>query len=138
MYPKVFSVENGFDFVLSNRTGTPLNDLTTNRQRFMVDNSQQWQSVLAARKLVVEAAEEDKERKRLQKETIDAARNQKVRCCSNLCCISTIDITTFAIQKINEQKWKKCKGKRCSVWVCPDHFADVSLHEIKCSKYTAL
>jgi len=137
LYPEIFPQEAGFGFTLSNREGTPLNDLTTNRQRFIVDNSEQWQAVLANRNAALEAAAEEKERKRLEREAADAAKPKKVRSCSHLGCKSVIDITTTATKRITEGTWKKCKGKNCAIWACPDHFTEIALHETFCPKCTS-
>lgn len=134
MYPDLFPVDNGFNFTISVRTGTPLNNLGTNRQRFMVDNSVQWIAVLADRKAVVLAAEEEKERKRLAKLAVDLARPKKTRSCSMLGCHSEIDVTTSALKKANEGTWKKCMGKKCSAWACPFHFGQLQEHELTCAK----
>ena len=136
LYPQLFHTENGFDFTLSTRSGTPLNDLTTNRQRFLVDNSKQWQTLLAGRRATLEAAENEKERKKLLKDEADALKPKKTRSCSHLVCKSDIDISTIALKKFNEATWKKCKGKGCSMWVCPQHFLEIVEHESFCSKCT--
>jgi len=136
LYPELFPTESGFGFTLSTQTGIPLNDRATNRQRFLVDNSEQWQAILAGRKLAIEIAEEEKERKRLIKEAADAAKPTKTRSCSQLGCNCHIDITTNSIQKLNERTWKKCKGKRCSTWVCPTHFTELEAHESFCPRCT--
>ena len=137
-YPEIFANGGGFDFKLTTRDGTPLNNLTTNRQRFLVDNSEQWQALLAARKATtVEAAETEKEHRKLQKDIDDAARPKKTRSCSHLGCQIVIDITSYSLKKSNEGTWKKCKGKGFSTWACPDHFKGIEEHEIICLKCTA-
>jgi hypothetical protein len=132
LYPELFPTDSGFEF--TTRTGTPLNELTTNRQRFLVDNSEQWQALLADRKAVLEATEEEKERKRLQKEAAEAAKPKKARSCSHLGCRVVIDITTALLKKNSEGTWKKCKGKNCSKWACPSHFDKLEEHEVFCEK----
>ena len=134
MYPDLFPVESGYDFTLSTRSGTPLNDLVTNRQRFMVDSSEQWQAVLADRKISAIAAKEKAENERLTREMINLSKPQKFRSCENITCNSKIDITTPALKKVNEMTWKKCSGKSCFIWACPVHFAEVLIHQNSCSK----
>ena len=89
------------------------------------------------RRASLEAAEEEKERKRLAKALADAAKPFKFRSCSQLHCQSTIDITTTVIKKMNESTWKKCKAKNCAVWLCPNHFQLIATHETFCVKCTA-
>jgi len=131
LYAEVFP-----DLQLSTREGTHLNNLTTNRQRFLVDNSEQWQGLLATRKAVIAAAEEEKDRKRLLKDTTDALKPKKSRCCSHLTCESEIDITTAAVQKLNQATWRKCKGRGCSTWTCPTHSPVMDQHQNICKKCT--
>lgn len=92
-----------------------MNDLVTNRQRFMVDNSAQWQSLLASRQATLLAAQQEIERKRLARETADAAKAKKVRNCKSMGCILQIDITTIALKNANEATWKNAMEKvvRC-------------------------
>jgi len=132
LYPEIFPVSSGYDFTLTTRIGTHLNDLVTNRQRFMVDNSEQWQALLSSRRATLEAAEEEKERKRLAKEIADAAKPVKVRSCSQVDCQSTIDVTTPVLKKANEKTWKKCKAKNCAT--CPNHIQLIATHETFCVK----
>jgi hypothetical protein len=132
LYPELFTTDSGFNF--TTRTGTPLNQLTTNRQRFLVDNSEQWQELLADRRAVLEAIEEEKERKRSQKEATEAAKPKKFRSCSQLGCRAIIDITSALLKKDNEGTWKKCKVKNCSTWTCPSHFDKLEEHEVFCRK----
>jgi hypothetical protein len=116
------------------RVGTPLNNLTTNRQRFIIDNSDEYQEIIAGREAVKRAAAEEIERRRVEREVKNAALPFKSRYCSLINCNSTIDITTSAIRRINERNWKKCKGKNCSTWTCPDHFGQLAQHETICVK----
>ena len=52
--------------------------LVVNRQRFLVDNSEQWQALLAGRRAVAKAAEDEK-LKRREKEIADATKPKKIR-----------------------------------------------------------
>ena len=79
LHPELFPTGSGFDFTLSTRSGTPLNDLTTNIQRFLVDNSEQWQALLAGRRAVAKADAEDEKLKRREKEIADATKPKKIR-----------------------------------------------------------
>lgn len=134
LYPELFPVDSGFDFTLSTRSGTPLNDLTTNRQRFIVDNSDQWQALLAAREAASLAADHEIAQRRLLREADIASKPKLFRSCSHLGCTSIIDITTPSLRKINDATWKKCQGNHCRIWVCPIHFDEIKQHENICSK----
>ena len=94
----------------------------------------QWQALRCLRRAAVVAAEEEKQRKRLERIAVDAAKPKKIRSCGQLGCNINIDVTTNALKKINEATWKKCKGKRCNLWVCPDHFSQIAQHELICVK----
>lgn len=122
------------DITLLERIGTPLNNLCTNRQRFMIDNSCEWQAVLHDRETKKVAAIAEIERKRVEREARIAALPSKSRQCSHLGCVSIIDITTPTLKKANEATWKKCKGKNCSTWACLNHLEGIEIHQINCVK----
>ena len=53
--------------------GTPLNDLATNRQRLIIDNSDEYHAIIAGREDVKRAAAEETERRRIERELRNAA-----------------------------------------------------------------
>lgn len=133
IFDEVFEGENDID-ALSNRIGKPLNELSTNRQRFMMDNHKGWTDEMARRKDQLMAVIAEKERKRLERAAAQAARPSKCRVCSHPECGNYIDITTSVLKKTNEALWKRCPGKRCSMWGCHDHFEMITCHCKNCYK----
>ena len=119
----------------NHRTGKPLNDLATNRQRFMIDNHEAWFEELNRRREVANIAEAAKEAKRVSRELELAAKPAKFRNCDcTIDCQNLIDITTPKLKKDNEKLWKKCIGKKCNTWSCPDHIDMLNAHMLKCRK----
>ena len=125
------------NIILGERQGRPLNDLTINRQRFIIDNSDEFREIIEAREAGKRAASEAIERRRLERQERQAALPLKYRSCWFLGCPSIIDITTPAVKKRNESIWKSCAGKGCKVWTCPGHCDMIPTHEAICLKCTA-
>jgi hypothetical protein len=135
VFDEVFEREENIDTLNMQRVGKPLNDLPTNRQRFIMDNHESWVREINRRKEEEEAAAAEKERKGLEKDAADAAKPQKFREYSQPGCINTIDITTSVLKAMNEKIWRKCKGKGCRFWCCTEHFPVIILHESTCKKF---
>lgn len=133
IFNEVFDGEMDID-TLKEREGKPLNDMATNRQRFMLDNHDCWIAEIERRKLADVFEREGKIRIRSERNVLDAAKSTKVRKCSDLLCQSTIDVTTFALKSANEKIWRKCIGKGCAIWGCPTHFDNIAVHEAYCCK----
>ena len=124
------------DIILTEREGRPLNELVTNRQRFIIDNSDEYQEILDAREAVKIAAADEVTRRRLEREERNAVLPPKYRRCSGtLDCELIIAITTPTERKINELTWKKCSGKGCKAWACPEHMHQLQSHELRCQKW---
>ena len=71
--------------------GTPLNNLATNRQRFIIDNSDEYHAIIAGREDVKRTAAEETERRRIERELRNAALPLKSRQCSLIDCVSAMD-----------------------------------------------
>ena len=136
IFGEIFDGEANID-TLSDRAGKPLNDMATNRQRFMLDNHESWKAVLERRALAEELAKEEVKRKQREREAADAAKPAKSRECSVLGCACLIDITTASLKRVNENTWRKCSGKGCATWGCPAHLGDVIAHEAICRRVLA-
>lgn len=133
VFEEVFGGEWDID-TINNRTGKPLNELATNRQRFMMDNHEAWLNELARRKEDEKIAAEEKERKRIEREEKELAKPVKFRECSMINCGNIIDETTTKSKKDNQKTWRNCKGKGCRIWGCVDHFEMVVIHQSTCKK----
>ena len=133
IFNEVFDGESDID-TLNVRDGKPLNDMSTNRQRFMMDNHPRWIAEIERRRLLEDFEREEKLRLRAEREALDAAKPTKCRQCSDLSCQSLIDITTPALKSANEKTWRKCSGKSCPTWGCPIHFENIAQHESFCAK----
>ena len=138
LYDELFSINH--DITLRAKVGTcirtPLNNLATNRQIFIIDNSDEYHAIIAGREDVKRAAAEETERRRIERELRNAALHLRSRQCSLIDCVSAIDVTTSTIRIINERTWKTCKGKKCNTWTCPNHFDQLAFHETICRKCT--
>lgn len=133
IFKEVFDGEEDVD-TLADRTGKPLNELATNRQRFMMDNHEAWFAEIDRRKEVDKLAADLKAKKISEREAEQAAKPRKSRKCSNPACSNLIDISNAKLKRDNESLWKKCTGKNCPIWGCPDHFDMVENHMIFCDK----
>jgi hypothetical protein len=133
IFDEVFEGETDID-TLCNQTGKPLNDLSTNRQKMMLDNHDEWKAELERRRLAIESENDEKIRKAALRAAIAAAKPKKNRKCSDLECEEIIDISTSALKTANEKLWRKCVGKNCSTWACPLHFNKIANHEDRCEK----
>ena len=138
IFEEVFAGEENIDTLNNIRQGKPLNEMATNRQRFLMDNHAYWKAELARRKAIEIAAAEEKERQRVQKEQEQAMeasmKEAKYRQCTFMGCPNEIDITTTALKRANEATWSKCRGKSCRVWVCFEHRESLQSHEKFCQK----
>ena len=101
--------------------------MTTNRQRFMMDNHDTWIEEIKRRKMIAEFVEFQITQRKLERELIDSQKPLKTRKCSDLGCSNFIDITNTSIKRINEQTWKKCSGKNCTTWCCQLHSEKIIL-----------
>jgi hypothetical protein len=133
IFDEVFDGVDNID-ALCDRAGKPLNQLATNRQRFMCDNHESWIAEINRRNVVDQLAAEEKARKRAVRDAADALKPAKFRKCSDLACGQTIDISTSKLKSANEKTWRKCVGKSCPNWGCPLHFEVIELHERFCGK----
>jgi hypothetical protein len=73
---------------LPERIGKHLNELATNRQRFMMDNHEFWLAELDKRKETERLAAEEKEIRRAEREARQVAKPLKCRDCSDHTCRS--------------------------------------------------
>jgi hypothetical protein len=133
IFDEVFDGEDNID-QLCDRSGKPLNQLATNRQRFMMDNHEFWLAELDRRDAAEEALEAAKQQKRLDRAAAEANKPKKCRECSDPTCPNLMDITTSKLRKDNEALWTHCTGKRCGIWGCPDHALMVASHINVCTK----
>ena len=97
IFSEVFDGETSID-TLGDRIGKPLNDMATNRQRFMLDNHPVWKTELERRRLAEEFVDEEIRRRQIKRIAADAAKPVKSRECSVLGCPCLIDITTASIK----------------------------------------
>jgi hypothetical protein len=134
IFDELFEGEENIDTLNNIRKGKPLNELSTNRQRFMMDNHACWKAELSRRKVMEEAAEAEKERKIQERLLADSLKPKKFRNCDQPGCPNILDISTNTLKKSNEKLWVKCRGKSCRFWFCTDHFATLALHEGLCRK----
>lgn len=133
IFNEVFDGEEDID-TLNVREGKPLNELATNRQRFMMDNHECWKAEIKRRKDVDEFNEQEKLRRLEERIVADALRPTKCRECGQPGCLNLIDITTSALKRNNERLWTRCKGKGCRFWCCPEHTQVVDLHKLTCKR----
>ena len=135
IFDEVFDGEEDID-TLEDRVGKkPLNELATNRQRFMMDNSDAWFAELDRRKEEKRIAEELRLEKIADRETRQADPKQtKLRFCSQPSCQNSINVTTAKLRKLNEVNWTHCTGTRCAIWGCPDHGTMITDHMKFCRK----
>ena len=133
IFDEIFEGEADID-KLSDRVGKPLNELATNRQRFMMDNHECWRNEMTRRKNIEDAKETAKEERRQERLAVIAARPNKLRECSHLGCSNIIDISTPALKRQNEALWSNCVGRNCRIWACNEHTDMLTLHMNTCSK----
>eukprot|EP01039_Chlorochromonas_danica_P006635 gene6635-7328_t len=125
-----------FDFVREHRPpGKPLNEMATNRQRFMMDNHPHWKAELANRKEAEIAAAAEKQQREQEQAMADTLKVRKSRQCAFMGCGQEIVITTTtSLKRANEATWTKCGGKGCRIWVYSEHSESLPLHENFCQK----
>lgn len=133
VFDELFEGDDDIDTLNNVRAGKPLNDLATNRQRFMMDNHHLWQAEIKRRRDVEACAAAEKERKKREKEAKESQQPIKIRRCLQPGCCTAIDISTIALKKANEKLWRKCQTKRCTLWCCPDHVSAMDSHATVCS-----
>jgi hypothetical protein len=138
VFDEVFCNDQDIDTLNQPREGKPLNDLATNRQRFMMDNHDCRIAEITRREEIEAELAAAKERKKAAKEAADAERPEKVRECCQPGCVNLIDITTNALKRSNEKIWKKCDGKGSRFWCCPDHVHVIDLHETNCKRISVV
>ena len=121
---------------LRNRQGKPLNQLATDRQRFMMDNHPEWQQEIARRKSAAADAALALEAHRKARADVAAGKPVKTRDCSSLGCANFIDITNGTLKKQNEALWRSCPGKGCRSWACQNEACSLALtsHIARCQK----
>lgn len=132
IFDEVFAGDVNID-TLADRKGKPLNEMATNRQRFMMDNHRCWLEEMERRKDAERLEAGAKEARRVEREARNAAMPDKIRNCSMPNCPSFIDITGKN-KKINELLWTHCPGKRCTMWGCQNHIEMVTEHIALCTK----
>lgn len=129
-FDQQFQEEENID-TLPRKTGMPLNEMATNRQRAMIDSHDGWLAELKERDELKRQQAEEKAKRAHDKEirkavtaggVVDADQNGQITPiptptlnCSNLGCLNT---TPTKGKK--GDGWKKCPGKGCRVWSCGD------------------
>ena len=135
IFDEIFAGEEDID-KLRNRHGKPLNQLATDRQRFMMGNHPEWQQEIARRKSAATDAALVLEASRKARAEATAAKPLKTRECTNMGCANFIDITNGTLKKQNEALWRSCPGKGCRSWACQNEACSLALtsHIARCQK----
>ena len=108
------------------RVGMPLNEMSTNRQRFLIDSHPQFLLEVSRKRLIAEeAAAEKLARAEARRTAADNVQNNAIvgvvavttswRRCSNPVCCNKISM------KSKNAEWSKCQTKRCNTWVCSEN-----------------
>ena len=131
IFDEIFAGEKNID-QLNNRVGKPLNELGTNRQRFMMDNHTEWIAEIARRKEQEALGEIEKARKRQAVQDAVALKPKLQKSCKDPSCPNKIDVSTAALKRTYESSWTYCTGKGCKTWCCQDHADTITRHMTHC------
>lgn len=134
IFNEIFDGEKDID-TLNQREGKPLNELSTNRQRFMMDNHECWITEMNRRKDADAIIAQEKATRMAERAAADTLRPLKCRDCCQPGCPNTIDISTSALKRTNDKLWNKCNGKGCRFWCCTEHANVINLHKMTCRKF---